>query len=124
MDAISAEEISGSTDQRCPNCHCSMSAEWPDLAQFREVWGFYHKKGLRCSLCRMIAAVLRDAREKQYMTEPKQFRPSVEVLRRDDRYLIILTESTLLSRSKEHVVVYREGKQIRPSKIGVLIATS
>lgn len=69
-------------------------------------------------------ATLRDAREKQYMTEPKNFSPSVEVLRRDDRFLMILHESELLSRSKEHVVVYREGKQIPPSKIGVLTATS
>ncbi|KAG6362291.1 hypothetical protein INS49_010521 [Diaporthe citri] len=56
----------------------------------------------------MVVAILRDAREKQCITEPKGSRSYMEVLRRDDRFLMILNDSELDWQSKEHMVIYRE----------------
>lgn len=80
-------------------------------------WGGLDTMNLGCSLCEMIEAILRDARQKQCMTEPKERLGTVEVLRKDDRFLMILNNSELNWRSKEHVVVYQGGRQIPPLRL-------
>lgn len=98
-----------------------MSSEWPDLAQFRErtmLEDCFETANLGCSLCRMVLAILRDAREKQCITEPKGSWCSMEALRRDDRFFMILNDSELGWESKELVAIYREGKQLPPPRLG------
>lgn len=83
------------------------------------MWGDFSKTAdLGCSLCRMVVAILRDAREKQCITEPKSSVYTVTVLRRDERFLMILNDSELDEKSKEYVVIYREGKQLPSPRLG------
>lgn len=59
-----------------------MSAEWPDLSKIRGyVFKYYFQTAnLGCPLCRMVVAILRDAREKQCITEPKGWRCCAETI--------------------------------------------
>lgn len=69
MNLISAGENPASSDNICPNCECALSAEWPDLSQrtewsFRKIKDYLKASDLGCSLCSMVVAILRDARER------------------------------------------------------------
>lgn len=121
MDAIETQENQKSSDETCSNCGCALSAEWPDLAQLKEP--YYHcyfpktedwVKAARsdCSLCRMVLAILQDAREKQCITELKSPFCRIELRQRDGRFLMVLNDTDSQWLGQDYVVVYQAGEQV------------
>lgn len=133
MDAISAREIplcsmknsSHETpfDERCPNCGCITSEEWPDLAQiegsmfYEESKHYFQAAVSGCPLCRIVVAVLRDATEKRCAIGPKQGYFSVNLLRSQGHFILMLKDTGFDLQDKyDYVVVYQAGEQSQHSK--------
>lgn len=96
-----------------------MSAEWPDLSQrtewtFRKIKDYLEASNSGCSLCRIVVAILHDAREKQCTTEPQSSSCAMKVLQRGGHFLMVLNASKLAWRGKDYVVVYKAGEPVLP----------
>ena len=116
MDVTRAEEKPSSSDQTCPDCRCSMSAEWPDLNLIKQVparFSFGHlKEAFSCPLCRMVEAIVRDAQEKRLVSEQWDHVCLIQVLRRQYRMLLVLKHVRHDNRIRDtEMVVYEAGEQ-------------
>lgn len=117
MNLISAGENPASSDNICPNCECALSAEWPDLSQrtewsFRKTKDYLKASDLGCSLCSMVVAILRDAREKQCTVEPQSSSCAMKILQRNGYFLMTLNDSKLAWKGRDYVVVYKAGEPV------------